>query len=235
MLGGALAQLAHDLTRGRVNSSTPCHLDPDIDQSVLTRRSGWRGSLGQVGAAQGHLANQGVRAGDLFLFWGLFRPASQTASGIWTFEGLAEHRIFGWLQVQEVVTIGSDPTAALRQFPWLADHPHARSGWPASNTVYIASEVLEIGPRVFSRPGAGVFLKGAPLTQTGCRQPSRWSLPAWLDPTKGGVGLTYNPVSRWDARGGLHAAARGQEFVATIETGRDDALEWLSRLFREVE
>lgn len=233
MLGGMLCELAHDLTHGRITVSTPCHLDPDIDQAALTRRSGWRGALGQVGAAQGHLANQGIQAGDLFLFWGLFRSARRMAGEAWVFEGPTEHRIFGWLQVREVVTIGSDPTKALRRFPWLADHPHARNGWPGSNTVYIASPALEIGNRVPSRQGAGVFAEGVRLTQVGSLRPSLWSVPAWLDPTKGGVGLTYNPVNRWDGRGGLRAAARGQEFVANIESRREDAVRWLTHLFRD--
>ena len=232
MLAGGLSELAHDLTHARVTASTPCHLDPDIDQSVLTRRNGWRGAFGQVGAAQSHLANQGVQSGDLFLFWGLFRPVSRTSAGAWAFDGPAEHRIFGWLQAGEVISVGTDPVTTLRQFPWLADHPHVRSGWPASNTVYIASAFLEFSDRHLSRAGAGVFACGVRLTQSGSKQPSRWSVPPWLDPTKGGVGLTYNPLPRWNCHGGLQAAARGQEFVANIGS-RDDAVEWLTRLFDE--
>jgi hypothetical protein len=46
------------------------------------------------------------------------------------------------------------------------------------------------------------------------------------------VGLTYNPLPRWNGHGGLQAAARGQEFVANIEN-RGDAIEWLTKLFEE--
>ena len=232
MLAGDLCELACNLKGSRVTASTPCHLDPDIDRSVLPRRHGWRGAFGQVGAAQSHLRNQGVQTGDLFLFWGLFRPVSRTSAGTWAFDGPGEHRIFGWLQVGEVVSLGTNPVTTLRQFPWLADHPHVRSGWPASNTVYVASEFLEIGDRHLSRASAGVFTRGVRLTQSGSMQPSRWSVPHWLDPTKGGVGLTYNPLPRWNGHGGLQAAARGQEFVANIAS-RDDAVEWLTRLFEE--
>ena len=232
MLGGGLGELACDLRGSLITASTPCHLDPDIDPSVLPRRHGWRGAFGQVGAAQSHLRNQGIQAGDLFLFWGLFRPVSRMSAGTWAFDGPAQHRIFGWLQVGEVISVGSVPVYTLRRYPWLADHPHVRSGWPASNTVYVANESLEIGDRQLPRPGAGVFARGARLTQSGSTQPSRWSVPTWLDPTKGGVGLTYNPLPRWNGHGGLQAAARGQEFVANIEN-RGDAIEWLTKLFEE--
>lgn len=234
MLRGGLGELAHDLTQGRITASTSCHLDPDIGRSALPRQCGWRGALGQVGAAQTHLANQGIQPGDLFLFWGLFRPASQTHRRTWSLEGRAEHRIFGWLQVGEVITVGANPAGTLTRFPWLADHPHVRGGWPASNTVYVASESLIVEGRHLSTAGAGVFARGLRLTHAESPQPSRWSVPAWLDPTKGGVGLTYNPLARWDGQGSLRAAARGQEFVANIKARRDDALAWLSKLFEEV-
>src|SRR5882762_4299094 len=61
MLGGGLRELACDLRGSGITASTPCHLDPDIDRSVLPRRQGWRGAFGQVGAAQSHLRNQAVQ------------------------------------------------------------------------------------------------------------------------------------------------------------------------------
>ena len=93
-LSDGIAQLVSDLTRGRIAPDRPCHLDPDLNPVSLTRRSGWRGALGQVSAAQSHLANHCVGPGDIFLFWGLFRAASRT-DGPWQFTGEPEHRIFG--------------------------------------------------------------------------------------------------------------------------------------------
>jgi hypothetical protein len=67
-LSGIYGNLVSDLTRGRLTEKDWCHLDPDISEDALPRRPGWRGALGQVSAAQGHLANQDVLPGDLFLF-----------------------------------------------------------------------------------------------------------------------------------------------------------------------
>jgi Nucleotide modification associated domain 3 len=114
-LSDEVAQLVSDLTRGRIAADRPCHLDPDLDAKSLVRQPGWRGALGQISAAQSHLANNGVGVGDVFLFWGLYRRAVRCQKGTWTFTGSAEHRLFGWLQVDEVLTIGEDPSPALRR------------------------------------------------------------------------------------------------------------------------
>src|SRR4051794_34886590 len=61
---GDYSSLVEDLTKGRIDRYSRCHLDPDLKSSVLPRLPGWRGALGQVGAAQGHLSNEGVNVGD---------------------------------------------------------------------------------------------------------------------------------------------------------------------------
>jgi len=73
---------------------------------------------------------------------------------------------------------------------------------------------------------------GRRLTADGAERATQWSVPRWLDPTQGGVGMSYHPASRWLGHGRLRAAARGQEFVADV-TGRADALVWLRRLLEE--
>jgi len=45
---------------------------PALSHSSLPREPGWRPLFGQSGAAQGHLRNQHVNIGDVFLFFGLF-------------------------------------------------------------------------------------------------------------------------------------------------------------------
>lgn len=105
-LRGNIGELVQDLTRDRIAASNPCHLDPDVDASALQRLAGWRGAFGQIGAAQAHLHNNKIAPGDLFLFWGLFRSAER--NGRWTFNGPREHRLFGWLQVGEIVDLGPD-------------------------------------------------------------------------------------------------------------------------------
>ena len=230
-LAGGVGEIVEQLTRGRHARRSFCHLDPDLDASTLPRAAGWRGALGQAAAAQGHLRNRAVGPGDLFLFFGLFRPAS--FAGHWRFEGAPEHRIFGWLQVDCVLEVGTDARASRKRFPWLTDHPHLQSGWPASNTVYVAREALKLGGEELACAGWGLFARGLRLTAPDAKQLSRWAVPDWLNPKRGGCGLTYHPSERFSADGHLHAAARGQEFVADIGE-REDAREWVRGLFAEV-
>jgi hypothetical protein len=229
-LSADLPRLVADLSRGKVDCSRTCHLDPDIDQTQLPRKPGWRGTLGQDGAAQGHLAKQRVQPGDLFVFWGLFRPVKMQA-GKWTYVGAAEHRIFGWLHIDEVILLGPDGRHALRRFPWLDQHPHVRDGWGVNNTLYIASERFSIQSRLI--PGCGVFMSGRRLTRIDSRKPSEWAPPPWLNPKSGGTGMSYHPLERWTSDG-VRTAARGQEFVADVG-GRADATAWLFELFSEVQ
>ena len=228
-LTGDYGDLVEDLTRGRIKRTASCHLDPDLNANVLVRLENWRGCLGQVAAAQSHLANNCVAKGDLFLFWGLFRPVLRQER--WTYSGSREHRIFGWLQIGDIIDLGCDGSHVLRDRPWLRDHPHARDGWCQRNALYIASEQLILDGQKTSLPGWGTFRKGHRLS-AGDASPSLWTVPDWLNPQRGGVGMTYHPPERWDADGGLQSAARGQEFIAE-PAGSREALAWLRTLFQE--
>jgi len=230
-LSNHVAELVRDLTRGRIAADRPCHLDPDIDAKSLMRQPGWRGALGQVSAAQSHLSNNDVGSGDVFLFWGLYRPAVRSQKGPWTFSGNSEHTLFGWLQIDEVLTIGEDPLPALTSYPWLRSHPHLAPGWASNNTVYVARERLMLPDRRVDLPGFGLLDRGSRLTAPGSSQPSLWAVPPWLDPLRGGTGMTYHPIERWNHDGTVRSAARGQEFVADVGN-RQDAIEWLLHILR---
>lgn len=225
-LNGSYGTLVSDLTKGRWTEGDWCHVDPDICAGLLPRRAGWRGALGQVAAAQGHLAKQGVQTGDLFVFWGLFRPVE--CRDRWRFVGRPEHRIWGWLQVGEIISLGADGSHAVRRYPWLSDHPHVRTGWDAVNVLYVATEELTFGSRLTSQPGFGVMTTGYSLSVQG-ENVSTWRVPDWLHSLRGGSGMTYHPPHRWSDEGIVRTAARGQEFVANIEQD-DVAAEWLARL-----
>ena len=206
--------LVADLTRGRLTADHLCHLDPDLTAGSLPSRApGWRDSLGQVAQSQGHLEKQGVGPGDLFIFWGLFRPVEQR-DGRWRYVGRPLHAAFGWLQVEHVARHpGGGP---LSTHPWLADHPHTQEGWKLDNTIYVAAETLS---------GFGIEAPGY-----GKGTESTWQLvPPWLHLASEGTGMTYHPAPRWLAEGGLRSAARGQEFVADIG-GRADARVWVADL-----
>ena len=58
-----------------------CHVDPDIRKNRVSATDDWSPAFGQIGAAQGLLANAGVEVGDIFLFFGWFRHVEKTEKG----------------------------------------------------------------------------------------------------------------------------------------------------------
>ncbi len=222
--GHTLGPVVEGLTEGRVAGSTPAHLDPDLRADAHPRPAAWRPAFGQAGAAQAHLANQGVGPGDLFLFFGWFR-AAENARGQYRFRpGAADvHALFGWLQIDEVLPTG--PDAALP--PWAAAHPHATTERAAPNVLYVARDALTIDGAPTGLPGAGVFGRlhdDLVLTARDAEgrpgQRSRWRLPRCFRPEDGQPRMTYhaNPA-RWvdDPASVDHlfvrTVGRGQEFV----------------------
>lgn len=229
-LAGEYGALVTDLTRGRLTAESACHCDPDIVDECLPRSAGWQGALGQCHAAQSHLANQGVAAGDLFLFFGLFQPALKAAKG-WKFYGQPEHRIWGWLQIDEIVNLGPDGSHAAARYAWLEAHPHVRAGWSSPNYLYIASEELALDGIATGLRGWGVLDRGCRLTAPNS-QLTCWNIPGWLNPLRDGTGMTYHKnLARWTPDHQLRAVGRGQEFVADIGE-RADAREWIANVLK---
>jgi hypothetical protein len=225
-LSPPLPACAAHLSGGRLAHDSFCHLDPDIDAAALPGRPpGWRGALGQASAALSHLRNQGVGPGDLFLFWGLFRPVARQGER-WRPVGPPVHALYGWLEVAEFMDLGEDGSPAAGRHAWLRDHPHARPGWGRHNGIYVATPRLGLRPGL---PGSGTFARAVPLTAPDAANLTDWLVPGWLHPHAGGTGMSYHPAWRWRAGGRLTAAARGQEFVADIGARRD-ARDWAARL-----
>jgi|DewCreStandDraft_4_1066084.scaffolds.fasta_scaffold00168_13 hypothetical protein len=221
-----LGGLVEALTRGRTRGVALCHADPDLV----------RGAFGQTGVAQSHLERSGVREGDLFLFFGLFRrldPGSRRPR----FDPCEKphHRLFGWLAIGRIARLGADGSRARAEFPKLARHPHLGPGWDANNTLYLASPLFRPHPAGRSFPGFGVARRasaGLRLTAPGA-PPSLWSVPNWLSPLAGGVGMSYHGASgRW-LPGRCRVVSRGQEFVADIGE-RADARAWLAAILAEM-
>lgn len=221
-----LGGLVEALTRGAVTGASLCHPDPDLE----------RGAFGQAGAAQGHLAKRAVREGDVFLFFGLFRELDPT-SPLPRFDprARAHHRLFGWLRVGRIVRLGADGSCARQGFPELARHPHLGPGWNANNTLYLAARELELPGAGRALPGSGPARHASPRLRLTVEDgpASLWSVPAWLDPTRGGVGMSYHAdPARWADRR-CRIVARGQEFVAEVGE-RADALDWLVETIAEM-
>ena len=210
------------------------HLDPDLSAHSISRRQGWRPLFGQEGAAESHLENQGVGTGDVFLFFGLFRPVEKSAGG-WHYVlgSRLMHCIFGWLQIAERVAVSNWPTDA----DWALYHPHFRREPHPTNVVYVGAERLVLaGLESCAIPGAGLFpglTSKLRLTGPGCSRPSLWLLPEWCHPTGRASALTYHrDPARWrmcEAGVTLDSVSRGQEFVLNCED-YPEAVGWLHEL-----
>ena len=236
---GSLGTLVEDLTGSRVRRDYRCHLDPDLQMGTLPRRPGWRPAFGQVDIAQRHLAREGVGPGDLFLFFGWFRPAEHVAGGGWRYvrHTSSVHRLFGWLQVSEVVPVGTDMVGARAARPWLSDHPHVNGQWSPSNTIYVATQVLSIGGTRIPAHGGGLFSGSDDrlmLTAPEATSRSYWRLPGWFWSGNRPPSLSYHrDEERWRRAGGwafVKSVGRGQEFVIDAD-GIPEADAWLHSLF----
>lgn len=99
-----------------------CHLDPDLERSTLPRMQGWQPAFGPGRAAAGHLDNQGIGVGDVFLFFGWFRRTDVVDGRLSFVAGRHQdlHVIFGWLEIGDIVRPGIGQAVP----PWLEDHPH---------------------------------------------------------------------------------------------------------------
>jgi len=192
-------------------SSPLAHLDPDLRSDAVTSRpSGWRPAFGQSGAAAGHLINQRVGLGDLFIFFGWFRRTLEE-NGRLTFDPQdvhGRHIVFGWLEVGDVIESLPLPKG-LRS---LRDHPHVRffENEVRPNRIYVSS---------LSGLKAGTFQterEGIVLTRNGGKR-SRWLLADAFESLFLERDLSYHGnEARWDREGDkivLQSVSRGQEFV----------------------
>lgn len=232
-VGAEVGSVVSSLTRGRTRAGALCHFDPDLDAGALDRPRGWRPSLGQVNAAQGHLAAQSVGPGDIFLFFGWFRRVDRAPDGGWRFIAGAPdlHVIFGWLRIGEILDVPNDPAARaalIAERPGVADHPHLH--FPAgyvrgSNRIYLGAEGDAGEFRAFD--------DRLVLTAPGATRRGDWRLPTWFRAARDRTPLTYHAdPARWSTTKGhcsLRTVGRGQEFVLDC-ANRPEAHAWIDRV-----
>jgi len=180
-----------------------CHLDPDINSTVIKRHNYWKPLFGQINASQTHLENQGVKEGDLFLFFGTFRKTT-LQDNIYCFDSSQElHIIFGYLQIGEIVSVDNNS-----EIPeWMNYHPHtAKKRLGGNNTIYIAKQKLSWQS---DAPGAGMlnFNNKQVLTKMGYTK-SKWNLPPYFKD----VVISYHSENSWK-EDYFQSASKGQEFV----------------------
>lgn len=238
-----LGQVVESLTKGRHSSTSLTHFDPDLSPLAIPRQTGWLPSLGQVNAALTHLHNQSVEVGDLFLFFGWFDDVEEDVNRLFRHTSRCNNRhvIFGWLQIGEILDVGSDGAAALVKKPWLEKHPHVIGEWNKKNKIYIASKSLNL-PTVISAKtiaGGGMFDNITPnrtLTQPGQGNRSLWALPKAFSPENGAATLSYHENSaKWSTSKNpekilLDSAKIGQEFVLKVSDPKI-LTNWLSDIF----
>ncbi|MEM9501986.1 MAG: hypothetical protein AAF941_09085 [Pseudomonadota bacterium] len=193
-----LGELVGTASRGKLGADDPCHHDPMfVDGDVCV--------FGQHGAAQTHLERQGLGAGDVFVFFGLFAEEKT---------GEPHHRIFGYLRVEETIAL----VDGVPQYVLDLNHPHALA-------MHSANDVIWRGQgRVAARASKALRLtvQGGP--------PSLWQRPSWLK--RGGLSY-HDREDRWLRGGKLRSVARGQEFVADIGK-RQAPREWLERIIADI-
>lgn len=233
--GRMVEELTADSAEPRT-ASDPVHLDPDLRASARPRAAGWRAAFGQDGAAARHLDRHGVKADDLFLFFGWFRRTALVDGRLRYVAGEPDrHVIFGWLQVGEVIDLagGAAPPA------WVAGHPHVGANSLRFNRLYVARERLSLAGADGGMPGAGVFRRfdeRLVLTKKDSKVRSLWRLPTWLGEERVSPRLTYHgSPSRWtacDDHVELRSGGRGQEFVPDVDR-YSEAERWASALLRE--
>ena len=125
--------------------------------------------------------------------------------------GDRHHRIFGYLEVQSVNTLGAKPDAQDQPRIFSKRHPHTIGEWNTNNTIYIGRGCV-----------AGTASSRLRLSIPG-EKVSQWRVPNWLH----GAGLTYHGrPERWCGQARLTVVGRGQEFVSDI-SNTPDAAAWL--------
>jgi hypothetical protein len=234
--GRSVGDVVEQLTKGKIRSGHDVHHDPDLDLHARPRRPGWKPSLGQCAAAQSVLGNHGVGPGDIFLFFGWFRRVTERGGTLAYMRGARRlHVLFGWLQVGQALSIPDDTPP-----PWAADHPHVLNVDRPRNTIYVATDRLELEGVQIDRPSAGLFERyddRLRLTAPDATKCSLWEVPSWLAPRPGRPTLGYHErADRWTRQGPrllLQSVARGQEFVLDLDH-YPEAGDWVRELVQPV-
>lgn len=235
--GAEIADLASQLSKGRIKDADLLHLDPDLRVELRDEQHAhFPFSFGQSGSSQSELRD--ITTGDLFLFFGWFREADKRA-GQYEFcrKSPDIFAIWGWLQVEERLELPEKLTRAQTIAP---HHPHVAHCVEKNNCLYVGMRSLSF---LADSHGAGVFTT---LTDDRClsdkqmdlpprkRLRTNWRLPAFFK----NMHMTHIPhLSEWkfsdDCESILGTAANypGQEFIFETKGRENDVAQWLEDIF----
>lgn len=215
---GNLEKVMHSLGL-KVPESGKAHYDPDIIPSSFPRRENWHGIFGQCGAASSYLQNMSISIGDIFLFYGSFRPTLlDTKKGIVFSSSKPIHLIFGYLVIGDIVKLGNYVVDEFKirnsEFVWAFNHPHFMSDkFGKQNIIFLAVDKFQNSPGY----GAFYFNKNLVLTSPGCSK-SIWELPKYFHYKYGTQISRHSNKERYNLLKDkllLSSVAIGQEFVIT--------------------
>ena len=202
--GVTYGDILNELTNKFDYNKIPCHLDPDIRKNngrILP--SNWVPAFGQYGGAQSHLEKEGVKEGDLFLFFGYYGK-TEIKNGRLKFKTKEKdlHVMYGYMQVGKI-SKGKD----CLNYPW---HPHCYVD--PKNVIYEASEKLIIDGKDTGLPGAGClkYSDEVVLTKPGETR-SRWLLPDFFKE----VHISCHNKDSFKPEGYFQTVRIGQEFVVS--------------------
>lgn len=198
-----------------------CHHDP------MYLKESNRLVLGQTERSESHLRNQGVTAGDVFLFYGWFRRVARTG-GRWNYvDGAPDvHLIWSWMTVGSACKLDTqeDIISALADCPDLSAHPHLAADWNVlPNSVYVSGEYARLP---FSESGCLTDLKSY-------EGRSKWRLPACFNQPQ-----AFSHLKSFSLSGGeviVRYRGYGQEFVLDLDKvaevrDRNEILEFVHKI-----
>ena len=149
-----LGNTVREITKDRYTENSLCHHDPMFE--------GAKCAFGQTGAAQGHLANNDVGIGDVFIFFGLFSNLDGSDR---------HHRIFGYMCVGEMLNLGARPKLSDQPGRFKNQHPHTIGQWNSNNTIYLGTGRTATANHLELR----LSVEGNKV--------SEWRVPSWLSKT----------------------------------------------------
>jgi len=197
------------------------HFDPMI-QSLLPEKLSI-GAFGQSGAALGHLTNEKIAEGDVFLFFGTFCECYWEAKELRRFKLMNSfHAIWGFLKVDCHIDIGPIPSEheqeLLKAHPCLKNHPHIQN----------RKNYDKSGNRIYFGEKFGTFHYDQTLRLSKNNfKKSIWELPEAFQ----GADISYvkpADVQKDAPRVDLKTPGKGQEFV--LRDPNDGIMDWVNSI-----
>lgn len=198
-----------------------CHLDPDIyeDMEGRTTTTKWKPAFGQHGVSAVHLDKLGVGVGDIFLFYGMFQKTMVQPDKTLCFVRNTPivHIIYGYMKVGKILREKQE----IEHYSW---HPHGVNSDRPNNRLYL--------PDTY---GTFQYDNSLVLTKRGQDNRRLWALPAFF--SEGDISISWQGDNRPTLKDGyaeLNSACRGQEFVVTASTPKQERnlCEWVDRLIQ---